>query len=343
VLKTLWRNEELWKNTVVFINYDENDGYFDHVVTPTPPATETDEYIGGQPIGYGNRVPLTVISPFSRGGWVNSQVADHTSILRFLETWTGVQAPNITKWRRKISSDLLSCFDFANPDYSIPTLPDAFNLRNQADRTQTQLPTAKAPAAGAQVAPIQEPGVLKARALPYQPTASLAVSGLVATLRMANAGTAAVNLQVNHRKIPLSGKWFDVDNTAEVAAAIPVSDAAYGISVHGPNGFLRTFAGAPTTGLTVKDSIREGGKPRLEFELTNTSTQPLHVVLTENRPGQGDKAHRTVAVGATIRHEWASHYFENNWYDVVVTVVEDSTFIHRFAGHLENGNPSFSG
>ena len=46
------------------------------------------------------RVPMYVISPWSRGGWVNSQVFDHTSILQFLEKRFGVQEPNISPYRR---------------------------------------------------------------------------------------------------------------------------------------------------------------------------------------------------------------------------------------------------
>jgi phospholipase C len=90
VLNALWANPKLWESTVVLINYDENDGFFDHVAPPVAPAGTTGEYIGGKPIGLGARVPMTVISPWSRGGWVSSEVTDHTSVIRFLELWTGV-------------------------------------------------------------------------------------------------------------------------------------------------------------------------------------------------------------------------------------------------------------
>ena len=39
---------------------------------------------------------MTVVSPWIRGGWVDSEVFDHTSVLRFLERWTGVQEPNVS-------------------------------------------------------------------------------------------------------------------------------------------------------------------------------------------------------------------------------------------------------
>ena len=44
----------------------------------------------GVPVGLGPRVPMLVVSPWSRGGWVNSQIFDHTSIVRFLEARFGV-------------------------------------------------------------------------------------------------------------------------------------------------------------------------------------------------------------------------------------------------------------
>ncbi len=125
VLKALWGNPKLWESTALFVNYDENDGFFDHIVPPTAPPGTAGEYVQGLPIGFGPRVPMTVISPWSRGGYVNSQVFDHTSVIRFLERWTGVHEPNISAWRRAIGGDLTSCFDFSRRNLTIPVLPDA--------------------------------------------------------------------------------------------------------------------------------------------------------------------------------------------------------------------------
>jgi phospholipase C len=116
--------------------YDENDGFFDHVPPPSPPPGAEGEYIPGPrrslpsdaegirgPIGLGYRVPMLVLSPFSRGGNVASQVFDHTSQLRFLETRFGVQAPNISAWRRRVTGDLSSTLHMNSADVSVPTLP----------------------------------------------------------------------------------------------------------------------------------------------------------------------------------------------------------------------------
>ena len=86
---------------------------------PPPPAARG---IAG-PIGMGYRVPMLVVSPFSRGGHVASDVFDHTSQLRFLEERFGVRAPNLTAWRRKTAGDLTSTLHMHSKDASAPALP----------------------------------------------------------------------------------------------------------------------------------------------------------------------------------------------------------------------------
>jgi phospholipase C len=134
VLGILVSNRKLWAKTVLFIMHDENDGFFDHVAPPTPPPGTPGEYLtsdplpmqaGGVagPIGLGFRVPLLVVSPFSRGGYVCSDTFDHTSQMRFLETRFGVRAPNISAWRRSVTGDLTTTLHVSSPDSSVPTLP----------------------------------------------------------------------------------------------------------------------------------------------------------------------------------------------------------------------------
>jgi phospholipase C len=125
ILEAFWSNPATWARTAFVIVYDENDGLFDHVVPPTPPAGTPGEFVGGLPIGLGFRVPCLVISPFSRGGFVCGDVCDHTSTLRFIEKRFGVEVPNLTQWRRDTCGDLTSAFGFGEPpDLSIPKLPD---------------------------------------------------------------------------------------------------------------------------------------------------------------------------------------------------------------------------
>ena len=145
VLDILTHNPEVWKKTIFILAYDENDGYFDHVPPFTAPhphkegtgkvstgidtqadyvTLEEEKERNGFPepflrecsIGLGFRVPLIIASPWTRGGWVNSQVFDHTSTLQFLEkflshkTGLDVREPNISEWRRLVCGDLTSCF-----------------------------------------------------------------------------------------------------------------------------------------------------------------------------------------------------------------------------------------
>ena len=101
------------EQTVFILNYDENDGIFDHVVPPTAPAGTPGEYVDGLPIGAGFRVPCLIVSPWTQGGWIASETFDHTSVLRFLERLTGVPIPNISAWRRATFGDLTSAFGAA--------------------------------------------------------------------------------------------------------------------------------------------------------------------------------------------------------------------------------------
>lgn len=123
-VRAIMANPKLWAKTVFILSYDENGGFFDHVPPPVPPEGTPDEFVGDEPIGLGMRVPGLVISPWSRGGKVNTDVFDHTSTLRFLEERFGVEAPLISAWRRETCGDLLSTLDFGAYDPSLPVLPD---------------------------------------------------------------------------------------------------------------------------------------------------------------------------------------------------------------------------
>jgi phospholipase C len=151
LMDILTQNPEVWKKTIFILTYDENDGYFDHVPPFTAPHSGKSEtgkasegldtrvefvtlqqekerkgfpipYRRESPIGLGYRVPLIVASPWSRGGFVNSEIFDHTSSLQFLEKFLSyksgksIQASNISEWRRTISGDLTSVFKTSEMD-----------------------------------------------------------------------------------------------------------------------------------------------------------------------------------------------------------------------------------
>jgi len=134
VVQALLSHPKTWEKTALFITWDENGGFFDHVKPPTPPRGTKGEFVTVPrlpavaegirgPIGLGFRVPMLVVSPFSRGGLVCTDTFDHTSTLRFLETRFGVEVPNLSNWRRGVTGDLTSAFNFAAaPNFGRPSL-----------------------------------------------------------------------------------------------------------------------------------------------------------------------------------------------------------------------------
>jgi phospholipase C len=159
-------NPEVWAKTVFILSYDENDGLFDHVVPPLPPAGTPDEFVsltspggtpgGGLPIGGGFRVPCIIVSPWTAGGYVASEPFDHTSQLQFLEQVTGVAEPNISAWRRRTFGDLTSAFRF-HSSAQAPVLPDTHGDLLVSEYEVSQLPAPTLPGAD-QSMPSQEPG-----------------------------------------------------------------------------------------------------------------------------------------------------------------------------------------
>src|SRR5882757_5444401 len=184
VLEALNANPDVFNSTLVIINYDENDGQFDHVPPPAPAVGVTDEFYyepagalasagltQPMPVGLGFRVPLLLISPWTRGGWVTSEVSDHTSVIQFLESWTDALdtpavCPNISAWRRSVCGDLTAAFDFASPVFGLPVLPPTTVIGDPAGGSYRPPVTSNA-------MPNQEPGTKRARPLPYQPNANL--------------------------------------------------------------------------------------------------------------------------------------------------------------------------
>jgi phospholipase C len=162
VLEALWSNARAWSKSVVIINYDENDGQFDHVLPPTPPPGTPGEFVNGLPVGLGFRVPCLVVSPFSRGGYVVSDTFDHTSTLRLIETRFGVEVPNLSRWRRETCGDLTAALGVgAAPRLDVPTLPATSARLAAIEHNVLDLPAPELPAT--QRIPRQEPGTRKRR------------------------------------------------------------------------------------------------------------------------------------------------------------------------------------
>ncbi|MEU9981153.1 phosphocholine-specific phospholipase C [Streptomyces sp. NPDC050856] len=335
VLDALASHPEVWRHTVLLINYDENDGFFDHVPPPVPPAGDTEERYKGLPTGLGIRVPLLVVSPWTVGGYVCSEVFDHTSVIRFLEKWTGVREPNITAWRRQVTGDLTSAFDFRRgrplPEVARPGAVPPFT-----GRWRPQPPAA-------QHMPVQEPGTRPARPLPYRPDAHGRVEGGAITVTLSNSGTASAHFAL----YPYAGEFTvpqhrDVKGTARWT--VPLTGGAYRFTITGPNGFRREFAGRAQGGAEVTSRIDHDDR---DLHLTLSSTGDKPVTFTVRPHGYVDEADladwtRTITVKAgrsrTVVHSAADAH---GWYDVEVT--GDDGFRRRLMGHVENGRPSVSG
>jgi phospholipase C len=150
-------NPDVWAKTVFILNYDENDGLFDHVPPPVAPRGTPHEFVDILPIGSGFRVPCILVSPWTAGGWVSSERFDHTSVLQFLEVFTGVREPNISDWRRRTFGNLTSAFRFRQTPLQPPVLPDTSGTLSFAKYGAANLPNPVLPG-GEQTAPKQEKG-----------------------------------------------------------------------------------------------------------------------------------------------------------------------------------------
>ena len=216
MMNILTKNPEVWKKTIFIVTYDENDGYFDHVPPFVPPKTgfpgsgkisrhmdtwqefarkehelerhaDQPEEARWGPVGLGFRVPMLVVSPWSRGGYVNSDVLDHTSTIQLIERVMQKKATgelyenNISPWRRMVCGDLSSAFrpyngeqislpDAVDRDPFVATihqaqfkdLPQGYKNLSQEEQDVINSDTRQSP-----FMPRQEPGIKESNALSY--------------------------------------------------------------------------------------------------------------------------------------------------------------------------------
>ena len=345
LVEALTDHPEVWSKTVFILNYDENDGFFDHVPPPLPAVSPAmgastvevvGECYGEEPVGLGPRVPLLVASPWTRGGWVNSEVFDHTSVIRLLERRFGVREPNISPWRRAVCGDLTSIFDFGAAGSTAPRLPGGVSrLMTEADNAAA-LPSPHVPAR--QSRPIQEPGVRLARPLPYdlQVHAHMREGGL--DLSFVNRGAAGAVFSLWPMQGP-DGPWFyTVESSRTLEATQSVGLHGYDLVVHGPNGFLRRLAGGPSTAAEVRaDSTADG---RLVLTLSSPDRPRRLTVRPGLYPRTGARSYRLKA-DETVTDAWDLSA-SGHWYDLKVTDDHDPAWLRRFSGHLETGRASIS-
>ncbi|UKT63569.1 phosphocholine-specific phospholipase C [Pedobacter mucosus] len=296
-LNILTKNPEVWKKTIFVLTYDENDGYFDHqppFVVPNPDDSSsgkvseginyaTDfETKKGSPIGLGYRVPMIIASPWSKGGFVNSQIFDHTSSLMFLEKWlskkTGknIKSNNISDWRRAISGNLTSVFRPYNGDENKSPLflkreTIVTNIGNAKNKPAQINPTALNKAEIAKInkfetfsnqtsihATQQETGTKPASPLPYHLMVDANLNNNEIELTFHSAKTlfgnktenvgAPFNMSTIASFKGVRGKtWaYAVKAGDKIVDKIDIEDfdnGVYEFTITGPNGFHRYFKG----------------------------------------------------------------------------------------------------
>jgi phospholipase C len=158
-------NPDVWAKTVFILIYDENDGFFDHVVPPTAPKGTAGEYITvdnvSSPIGLGFRVPCVIVSPWTVGGYVCHDTFDHTSVTRLLEQVTGVVNPNISAWRRQTVGDFTSALG-TTPNRRFPRLPSTTAQLELAEKRTVEFGLPPIPGAS-QSFPVQGAGTKPVR------------------------------------------------------------------------------------------------------------------------------------------------------------------------------------
>jgi phospholipase C len=372
VIKALTADPEVWSRTVLLVNFDENDGFFDHVPPPCAPSLNDDGSMAGKAsvntdserysgsayhdgvFGPGPRVPMYVVSPWSRGGWVCSQTYDHTSVLRFLEARFGVAEPNISAWRRMVCGDLMQAFNFVNPnDETPPTLPERSKIEADGIRlsqgARTQVPV---PDEDTQQLPRQATGVKPSRALPYELHATALAESRRVRLLFANSGDAGavfhvydrLHLDRNPRRYGVAAGEMIEDDWALDADA-----GRYDLWVLGPNGWHRHFRGDASQlddRQTAQPEVRACYIPAaaaLSLQLINRGAKACRFVISDNAYGSGGPWSYEVAAGATAEPMW-SLGAQGNWYDLSIRLDGDdpSGFYRRCAGRLETGLPSVS-
>lgn len=402
VLDILTKNPKVWKKTIFILTYDENDGYFDHVppfVAPHPNNEGTGkvskgidtgvEYVASAaqqssekedvrtgPIGLGYRVPMVIASPWSRGGWVNSQIFDHTSSLQFLEKFllhrTGkkIEEPNISSWRRTVCGDLTSVFrPYNGESLKKPAFPDRDEFIESIHRAQFRnVPSnfKKLTAADLEklkqgkdlpdILPKQEKGIRNASALPYE----LNVYGwldkekkaFIMDLEAGNklfgkssAGAPFIVYAPGRYKNEEAQNWsYAVSAGDRIRDSWKLEDFEnnqYHLRAYGPNGFFREFKGNGNDidyeiTLSVVQ-VKNQNASGLLILITNLADHKLELELTDNSYNSGKKQ-IGIMPGPAGSVKMALELSKSfGWYDFSMKINGRDDFEKRYAGRIENG------
>ncbi len=371
VLNALTANPAVWSKTVFFLTFDENDGQFDHLPPPAVPSYNRDGSLAGKstvdlrgeyfsdpegkyvkpedtisgsvrPWGLGPRVPLYVVSPWSKGGWVNSEVFDHTSVGRFIEKRFGVTIPGISPWHRAVCGDLTSAFDFTTPNQqAFPRLPDATgSMAIVAEHRQRPKPAPPSVPAS----PVQEPGARPSRALPYQLDVRSRVTPAALTLDLRNTGRQGVVFHVYDRlhldRIP---RRYTVEPGKSLADTwdLTPDEGRYHLLVYAPNGFFREYTGHATTAEPEVEVTYDLKRQQIQLNVTNRGAAPQALTIAAHPYDRREPRTVQVDPGQTVTWPW-SYAKSGNWYDLQVHSAAHPGYARRLAGRVETGRHSIS-
>jgi phospholipase C len=374
IIDALTASRDSWSKTVLFVTFDENDGFFDHVPAPAVPSFDTDgtpaggstvsvagEYfsdpeghcripddtISGalRPWGLGARVPMYVVSPWTKGGWVTSQVFDHTSMGMFLERRFGISVPSISPWHRAVCGDLTSVFDFSNRgSTSMGPLPDMTEYA-QVESRQRTLPEPAPPELPAPL--FQESGFRPSRALPYElhTSARLNSPGSV-ELIFSNTGKQGAVFHVYDRlhldRIPRRYTVESGKSLQDRWNPDPLDAGAYDLWVYSTNGFLRTFKGNASMATDpFQPEIQICYQPRarrIHLKVRNGGSVAGLVNVRSNAYRSDGPWVLSVSAAKTVSLAWTVDG-SGNWYDFTAS---SNAFERQFAGRMETGASSIS-
>ncbi len=361
VLDILVSHPEVFSKTVFIINYDEADGSFDHMVPPTPPqtpgllarqrsASKTRSSRRSTPQRpdrprHARAVPCDLALEQGRlrqFPGLRSHVGDpvHREAVR------GLSRSNISPWRRAVTGDLTSVFNFANPnDVSRQTAGhqrlSAAPYRTRGRKRHTLQPTLNSVILGV---PPQEKGIRPARALPYELDVHASVNASNSTVRLTffNTGGKAAVFQVRSDNAADSVRDYTVEPGKTLTGTWKVA-SSYHLKVYGPNGFVRYFhgsIGAAAAALHVRSRYEsEDDCGSIKLRIINVAANQAEVSVLDAYTGRTST--QLLQPRERFEDEWSLDQF-HGWYDLIVTVVGDPTFKYRLAGHVETGRDSFS-
>ncbi|HEY4275156.1 MAG TPA: phospholipase C, phosphocholine-specific [Rhizomicrobium sp.] len=374
VLDALTAEPDVWESTVFILTFDENDGFFDHVPPPALPSYNKDGTLAGKATfdlageyfddhegkyagsydarhpevaevttatrawGLGPRVPLYAISPWSKGGWVNSEIFDHTSFGRFLEKRFDIEIPTISPWHRKMCGDLTSCFDFSGDrQKDFPALPDVKDSKAVLAKLLTQ---SHVQPLAAQKDLYQEAGVRPSRALPYALHVDARMQEGGVKLHFVNDGTSGATFHVYDKH-----HLERIPRRYAVEAGMSLDDlwameheSGIDLLVLGPNGFMRSFVAAPGVSLPALVARYDAKQKMLDLVLENAGALPISLTVGKDPYGENQTHNLSAHPGGRGAARWAAAQ-NHGWYDFVV---EAEGLVLGFAGRLEDGEHSYS-